>query len=247
MLGKFVRVRVTRPFNFTDKNTGLKYRLNFGTTEVKLSEDRSLKADAVVMGIHHPVRVFDGKVIARVRHSDPRVDYLVVASKKSRFINFQIEDAVRFLEKDREYRIECLYESSCGAVIYCDADRTRKFLLIKNMRSSNWGFPKGHIERGESKIETAKREVLEETGLQIRIIDGFSSNSEYKISGRIEKRVTIFLGESADLQVTLQPEEIVDSIWVDYNTAYRKLKFDNDKHILASANRFLAESIKEGN
>ena len=39
-----------------------------------------------------------------------------------------------------------------------------RFLLIKNRRSNNWGFPKGHIEKGETEVATAKREVLEETG-----------------------------------------------------------------------------------
>ena len=245
MLGKFVKVHVTAPMYSYNKRFGFKYQLNYGIVE-NVKTARNTVQCAYIMGISHPVRNFDGRVIAIVRRNGGKGVVWVVAPKSTRFIIHEIKDAIDFAEGKNGYHIECFYESSCGAVIYCDADRTRKFLLIKNMRSSNWGFPKGHIERGESKIETAKREVLEETGLQIRIIDGFSSNSEYKISGRIEKRVTIFLGESADLQVTLQPEEIVDSIWVDYNTAYRKLKFDNDKHILASANRFLAESIKEG-
>ena len=41
-------------------------------------------------------------------------------------------------------------------------------MLIKNKRSANWGFPKGHIEGIESELETALREISEETGLTVR-------------------------------------------------------------------------------
>lgn len=57
------------------------------------------------------------------------------------------------------YRLECLYESSCGAVIFHDIKGEVRYLLIKNKRSAHWGFPKGHIERGETKEQTAIREV----------------------------------------------------------------------------------------
>ncbi|MFR2841802.1 MAG: NUDIX domain-containing protein [Acutalibacteraceae bacterium] len=36
-------------------------------------------------------------------------------------------------------------------------------MLIKNKRSAHWGFPKGHMEKGETREETAKREIGEET------------------------------------------------------------------------------------
>ena len=70
---------------------------------------------------------------------------------------------------------------SRGAVVYRDIKGEVRYLLIKNKRSAHWGFPKGHIEPGETKKQTAIREVLEETGIHVRIIDGFESISKYKI------------------------------------------------------------------
>ena len=115
----------------------------------------------------------------------------------------------------------------------------REYLLIKNKRSNHWGFPKGHIERGENETETAKREVLEETGLHINIIDGFRHTSEYKIANKVEKRVSIFLASTEDTKTVIQPEEIEDYIWLGYNEAITTLRFDNDKNILESAEEFL--------
>lgn len=240
MLGKSVKVRITKPFNSFDSKTNTKYMLNFGVAEIK-TEKRTFIQSACVMGINHPVNIFEGRIIAVVRHQDKRPNYIIVAPKKSRYINFEIEDAIKFLEKNRPHKLECLYESSCGAVVFRDVGSIRKFLLIKNKRSAHWGFPKGHIERGETQKQTAKREVLEETGLHISIIDGYSSTSEYKIAGKVEKRVTIFIASTTDVKTSLQEEEIDDYIWLDYENALKQLKFENDRSILISSKKFLEE------
>ncbi len=242
MLGKNVRVRITKPFNSFDSKTNTRYRLNFGIAEIK-SEKRSFIYSACVMGINHPVNIFEGRIIAVIRHQDKRPNYVIAAPKKSRYINFEIEDAIRFLEKNRQFSLECLYESSCGAVVFRNTEREREYLLIKNKRSNHWGFPKGHIERGETETATAKREVLEETGLHINIIEGFKLASEYKIAGKVEKRVSIFLASTHDSQTKIQPEEIDDYTWLGYTAALDILKFDNDKTILQSAESFLKDRI----
>ncbi|HXV87132.1 MAG TPA: NUDIX domain-containing protein, partial [Gemmatimonadales bacterium] len=43
--------------------------------------------------------------------------------------------------------------------------RGPKVLLILDGHG-NWGFPKGHVERREAQVDAARREVLEETGLE---------------------------------------------------------------------------------
>lgn len=240
MLGKSVRVRITKPFNSFDSKTNTRYMLNFGIAEIK-TEKKNFIYSACVMGINHPVNIFEGRIIAVVRHQDKRPNYIIVAPKKSRYINFEIEDAIKFLEKNKPHSLECLYESSCGAVVFKDVGGIRKYLLIKNKRSNHWGFPKGHIERGETKTATAKREVLEETGLHINIIDGYSSTSEYKIAGRVEKRVTIFLASTTDARTVIQETEIEDYIWLDFDNALSTLRFENDKSILISSRDFLKE------
>ena len=135
--------------------------------------------------------------------------------------------------------MDCYYERSCGAVVYRIINGVVRYLLIKNKRSSNWSFPKGHIEKNETLEETAKREVLEETGLRLDIIPGFQCKSEYSIQNRIQKTVQIFVGTTKDTQTQIQLEEIEDYIWLTYENAYKSLKFDNDKTILKDAREFL--------
>ena len=60
------------------------------------------------------------------------------------------------------------YEKSCGAVVFTRIDNNIKYLLIQNLEGV-YGFPKGHVEDGESETQTAIREVFEEVGLKIKL------------------------------------------------------------------------------
>ncbi|MBQ6018744.1 MAG: NUDIX domain-containing protein [Clostridia bacterium] len=126
-----------------------------------------------------------------------------------------------------------------GAVVFRKIDGQTKFLLIKNCRSSNWGFPKGHMERGEDQLATAKREVLEETGLDIDVFEGFGEDSSYMIGLKVDKSVRIFLAATKDTKTIIQKEEIAAYTWLPYEDAYNALNFDNDKLILKKAHAFI--------
>lgn len=241
MLGKIVKVKVTKPCNYLDKQTGVRYIINYGLTEVQ-NDKKSFVTGAYILGVNHPVRVFEGKIIAVLRYNNSKKSVLVVAPKNMRRIDYEIRDVLEFNEPRDSYSLECLYEHSCGAVVFRRINEEHRFLLIKNRRSNHWGFPKGHMEKGETREETAIREVLEETGIHINIIDGFCRDSQYKIGSRIEKRVEVFLASTEDTQTIIQKEEIEDYIWLRYPEALDMLKFENDKDILASVRDFMIEN-----
>ena len=237
MLGKFVKVRVTSPMNSFNNRFGFKYQLNYGIMEGCKTRKNTVQF-AYIMGINHPVRNFDGRVIASVKRNGGKGIVWVVAPKSTRFIVNDIKPAIDFAEGRIGYTIDCLYESSCGAVVFNEEKEERQFLLIRNRRSAHWGFPKGHIELGETKEETAIREVLEETGLNIEIVPGFVKSSEYVIQGKIEKSVSIYLGKTSDFNYKIQEEEIEECGWYTYDEALRILNYENDKYILTEAAKF---------
>ena len=236
LLGKFIRVKITRPLG-SPLREGVSYGVNYG--EITGHSPAGCKPDGVfILGIHHPVRYFDGRVIALVLCKNGS-SYAVAAPKHQRLIVGQIRRALRFALPDGCYELQCLYERSCGAVVFRKTGGDLRFLLIKNRRSANWGFPKGHVENFETAEQTAKREVLEETGLRIRLLPGFACHADYTIQGSIEKSVTIFLAETTDQHTVVQESEIEDYVWLSYYKAMQTLKFDNDRNTLRKAHAYL--------
>jgi 8-oxo-dGTP pyrophosphatase MutT (NUDIX family) len=222
------------------------YVLNHGTPIGKFRASTPISG-VLILGIDNPVKHFDGRVIGILRFRDNGEVKLVASPKSKRFIDWEIRRFIKFYTKNRPFSLECYYEKSCGAVIYRNIGGMTRYLLIKNRRSSNWSFPKGHVEDGESLTETAKREVLEETGIHLDIFQGFMSKSQYTIQNKIQKTVHIFVGTTKDEQTKIQLEEIEDYIWLPFESAYKYLNFENDKTILKDANNFLIQNnyIKE--
>ena len=71
-----------------------------------------------------------------------------------------------------ERKITMIYERSCGAVVFTRINGEVRYLIIKSL-TGIYGFPKGHMENGESEEQTAHREVLEETGYLVEPIEEF--------------------------------------------------------------------------
>lgn len=236
MLGRYVRVKVAKPIGSFGKEKNMNYGLNFGIIDFVTTKKRE-KFKAYIMGIDHPVKTFDGRVIASVTNNDE--SFLIVSPKSKRFIETEILDAMQFAQPDESWKISCLYERSCGAVVFNTIEGEIKFLVIKNRRSAHWSFPKGHVEQGESLEDTACREVFEETGIHINIIPDFITESEYTIQGRVEKTVNIFLASTQESKIRIQEEEIDDYCWLNFEDTLNKLKFENDKKILKKAQSFL--------
>ncbi|TSC75851.1 MAG: Bis(5'-nucleosyl)-tetraphosphatase [asymmetrical] (Diadenosine 5',5'''-P1,P4-tetraphosphate asymmetrical hydrolase) (Diadenosine tetraphosphatase) (Ap4A hydrolase) (Ap4Aase) (Nucleoside diphosphate-linked moiety X motif 2) (Nudix motif 2) [Parcubacteria group bacterium Gr01-1014_30] len=146
-------------------------------------------------------------------------------------------------------------EKSAGAVVFRREGENIKYLLLhypslaqsakSRTQKSYWDFPKGHIEKGEKEIDTARREVSEETGLiDVKFIEKFKSVIRYffRFKGEnILKFVTFYLAQTKTSEVKIS-EEHLDYDWLRYEEAIEKLKFKNAKDVLKAANEFLTRN-----
>ena len=135
-------------------------------------------------------------------------------------------------------------EFSAGAVVFRKEDKISLFLLIYSGRNKIWGFPKGHIEVGESEKDAAAREVVEETGIaDLKFADGFREEDVYEAKSNrglrkgnaIEKHSIYFLCETETKDIILDTNEITDYKWLIADEAVKLLPFDSLKQLLKKA------------
>jgi len=127
-------------------------------------------------------------------------------------------------------------EKSCGAVVY--NPKKHSFLIIK-MLNGNWGFPKGHTEDQETDIQTAIREVMEETGINIEILDGFKKSIKYIPFPEVLKEVIFFIGITEEEKVTIDKDEIEDYMWCSYEEALKMITYKPQRDVMESSLQFI--------
>jgi 8-oxo-dGTP pyrophosphatase MutT (NUDIX family) len=128
-------------------------------------------------------------------------------------------------------------EKSAGAVVFHRNQEIEYLLLYSNY----WGFPKGHIESGESDRDAALREVQEESGLKVTLVDGFRESDTYFFRHKgelVRKEAVFFLAEAKDNQSRLSHEHS-DMVWLTFDEALRRLNYEGGLKILRKANEFL--------
>lgn len=135
------------------------------------------------------------------------------------------------------------YVRSAGAIIFYKKGKKIKYLLIQ-YRAGHWEFPRGHVEKRESDIEAAKREIEEETGLKdLVFIPGFQRKSSwfYTRKGENEqvyKEVFFYLCRAKTKKVKISFENI-DFCWLTYTEAIKKITYENTKDVLREADKYL--------
>ena len=117
-------------------------------------------------------------------------------------------------------------EKACGCII----SQNNKILLIRQM-SGMWGFPKGHVEEGETEEQTAKREVKEETNIDVEIDGSKRYVMHYKTDKGKYKEVVLFVGKKIGGYLKMQPEEIIEAGWFEYQDALKILSYGNTRDL----------------
>ena len=195
----------------------------------------SLGAKKVYVLSESPVNEFFRGIVVAVATFGEDDERLIVADENAVYYEPDLRIEFSYLKNTTLTSIRCLYEKSCGGVIFYNGKSNTRILLVKNNNGRYWSFPKGHIEIGETEKETAIREIKEETSLDVEIKDGFREISEYSPFGKIRKHVVFFLAQAFTNNVKIQEEEIAEYIWVDLQQARKLCTYNNDLRIINKA------------
>ena len=123
--------------------------------------------------------------------------------------------------------MENIEEKACGCIIIDNG----KVLLIQQTQG-HWGFPKGHVEENETEVETATREVKEETNIDVEIDENKRYTMEYYTDKGAYKQVVFFIAKKIGGEEKYQEEEIIDMRWVTLEEALKLLTYNNTIELL---------------
>lgn len=122
------------------------------------------------------------------------------------------------------------YEKSCGCVVFDEG----KVLMIQH-NEGHWDFPKGHVEGNETEVQTAIREVKEETNIDVNVKPQYRYTTEYSPKEGILKEIVYFAATKTSNDCRPQESEVQKVEWVDINEAVDRVTFDITRNVLKRA------------
>jgi len=140
------------------------------------------------------------------------------------------------------YLMSIVYEESFGIIPLSKEGMTWKVLLILHQGGNHWSYPKGKRLPEEKPIDAAKRELKEETGLDV---DQFLTETPYveqyqfrRKGQHVLKKVNYFPAIVKG-DICLQIEEVRKALWVPLNEAFNLLTFVEARNILQAVSEKL--------
>lgn len=135
-------------------------------------------------------------------------------------------------------------KKSCGAIIYRRFLGRVRYLVVQHADGRHWGFPKGHVEPGETERETAAREVREETGLGVHFRARFYERIYYLTAKGRRKEVVYFLAQVRRPRIRLQQSELSDHRWLGFWETRELLTYENTKLLLDKAASYIGDRVQ---
>ena len=132
------------------------------------------------------------------------------------------------------------FEFSAGGIVKRKTNNTIEILVCQHSQHHGWVFPKGLIGdrvQGEKKIDTAIREVEEETGIKAKIIQELEPVSYwYQFEGqKIKKTVYYFLMEATGGDISKHDNEMESVEWLPVEKVEERLTYTSDKQVWQEA------------
>jgi 8-oxo-dGTP diphosphatase len=124
---------------------------------------------------------------------------------------------------------------AAGGVIWrAGKNGMTEVLLVHRPRYDDWSLPKGKCEPGESFEDCARREVLEETGLEVTLGDPLPE-VRYRDHKDRPKVVRYWLMKAQDDSGEFAPNDEVDEIvWLTVAAAGAELSYAHDRDLVAA-------------
>jgi 8-oxo-dGTP pyrophosphatase MutT (NUDIX family) len=125
-------------------------------------------------------------------------------------------------------------EHSAGGAVVANREGQPHVALIATRGKRRWGLPKGAVGEGETSEAAALREVLEETGLEARIVRPLDTIEYMFRAGEalIHKRVDFYLMTHVAGELEPQLSEVDAVEWVELSSSLQRASFASERKLL---------------
>lgn len=95
---------------------------------------------------------------------------------------------------------------AAGLILRRDTPKGFRWLLLRATKHGEWGFPKGHQDAGETPLQTALRECVEECGIALLAIEGKPLEATYHLPNGKRKSVIYYPAVTSQSEIELSDE-----------------------------------------
>ena len=144
------------------------------------------------------------------------------------------------------------FEFSAGGIVFkkrqATSDKRQDEILIlvaQHSQHHGWVFPKGLIDPGEKKEETAIREVEEETGVKAKILKSLKPIEFWYVweGEKRKKTVYYFLMEATGGNIEKHDKEMEKVEWLPQEEVEQRLTYKSEKEVWEEAKQLIGSSL----
>ncbi len=139
-----------------------------------------------------------------------------------------------------ETKIMSEFTHAGGIVFKTDDDVCRYLIVSAKKNPDHWVFPKGHVDSEETPEATAVREVLEETGVEARILEIVGS-TKFKTKEETVY-VEFYLMEYLSDGERAEPRQ---QRWCTYKEGLELLTFEDARQLLSLSQSMSTNFIRK--
>ena len=139
-------------------------------------------------------------------------------------------------------------ETSAGAIVYNKGKYLLLYRKAHDHYKEGWFFARGKIEQGEELEQTARREIMEETGIRdLFFVKGFKQVVTwfYRANGQLIHKTAIYLFAETSTEEVVLTDYHNGFAWLSFDDAYARLSFPTDKQVLKQAHDFMDIAKRE--
>lgn len=135
-------------------------------------------------------------------------------------------------------------DKAIGVIVYFEFPRSTKYLIVKH-KKGHWSFAKGHKEKDESSIQTARRELFEEAGIkEVEFLaKKILAREKYFFrdgnKSKVKKVVSYFIAKSGTSKIRIDNKEIINYKWCTLNAADRILTYKQSRKIIKKVDKLI--------